>query len=93
MVANTNIQSIGLKVEKASQKVLNAVIAVFAVTLVMLGLPGLTSSALAGPGGTTVEGAVMRFDVFDVGMSVGWYTNVLDMEFNEESSALPYYGQ
>ncbi|NES25714.1 MAG: hypothetical protein F6K41_44185 [Symploca sp. SIO3E6] len=35
----------------------------------------------------------MRFDVFDVGMSVGWYTNVLDMEFNEESSALPYYGQ
>jgi len=93
MVANTNIQSIGIKVEKTYQKVINTVIAVFAVTLVMLGLPGLTSSALAGPGGTTVEGVVIRFDVFDVEESVGWYTELLDMDFNKESSALPYYGQ
>jgi len=93
MVTNTNIESTRLKVEKTYQKVLNTVIAVFAVTLVMLGLPGLTSSALAGPGGTTVEGAVIRFDVFDVEYSVDWYTDVLGMEFNEKSSALPYYGQ
>ncbi|NER22716.1 MAG: VOC family protein [Symploca sp. SIO1C2] len=93
MVTNINIQSTRLKVEKAYRKVINTVIAVFAISFVLLGSPGLTSSALAGPGGTTVEGTVIRFDVQNVKKSVEWYTEVLDMKeaFGSDSYAQVFY--
>ncbi|NEP03176.1 MAG: VOC family protein [Symploca sp. SIO2E9] len=85
------MQATGLNLEKAYRKVMKAVIALFAVTFVLLGFPGLTSPASAGPGGTSVKGWVTRFDVVDVNKSVDWYQYALEMKLSLD--ALPYYGQ
>ncbi|NEO33308.1 MAG: VOC family protein [Symploca sp. SIO3C6] len=91
MLANTNIESTGLNLEKAYRKVMKAVIVLFSVTFVLLVFPWLTSTASAGPGGTSVKGWVTRFDVVDVKKSVAWYEDVLGMKLSLD--ALPYYGQ
>lgn len=78
---------------KAYQKLMAAVIALFAVTFVLFGFSGLTSPAFAGPGGTRTEGAVIRFNVSDGVAAAQWYEEKLDMIVNEESSAFPYYVQ
>ena len=93
MVANTKIKSTGINKEKPYKKVIKTLIAVFAITFVMLSFPGLTSPASAGPGDTTVEGWVTRFDVKDVEKSVKWYTYTLDMQkaFGDEYYAQVFY--
>jgi hypothetical protein len=93
MLPNTNIQLTGLNQEKAYQKVIKAFIAVLAVTFVLLGFPGLTLTASAGPAGTTVEGWVTRFNVANAESSLNWYMDKLDMELNLSSSELPDYAQ
>ncbi len=89
MILNT-IES---KSRKAFQKLISTSIAVVVITFVLLGFPGLTSPAHAGPGGTYTTGWVTRFNVSDTFQSLDWYTNVLDMEVDRNTVALPYYAQ
>jgi len=84
---------IGSKSGKVCQKLISTFMAVVVMAFVVLGFPGLTSPAYAGPGGTQAMGWVTRFNVKDAYTSVGWYLDKLDMEFDYDSAALPYYGQ
>lgn len=86
-------QSPGLKGRTACPKWVATAIAIFAATLVGLGWPGLTPPAYAGPGGTYVEGSVIRFNVADTLPSGQWYIDNLGMQYNPGSSAFPYYVQ
>lgn len=88
-----NTQSPGLNRRTACPKWVVTIIALFATLLVGLGWPGLTDPAFAGPGGTRVEGSVTRFNVADTRSAGYWYLDNLEMEFNPESSAFPYYVQ
>lgn len=84
---------IGSKSGKVCQKLISTLMAVVVMAFVVLGLPGLTSPAYAGPGGTQAMGTVTRFNVSDLRQSLYWYTDKLDMEYNPRSSAFPYYAQ
>lgn len=87
------LSTIESKSRKAFQKLISTSIAVVVITFLLLGLPGLTSPAHAGPGGTGIEGWVTRFNVSDGAASAYWYEEKLDMLMNKESSAFPYYVQ
>ncbi|MEO1376546.1 MAG: VOC family protein [Cyanobacteria bacterium J06635_10] len=87
------LSTIESKSRKAFQKLISTSIAIVVITFVLLGFPGLTSPAHAGPGGTITEGWVTRFNVSDGAYAAQWYEEKLDMLVNNESSAYPYYVQ
>ncbi|GEM_PF-2086659 len=87
------LSTIESKSKKAFQKLISTSIAIVVIAFVLLGFPGLTSPAHAGPGGTITEGWVTRFNVSDGAQATEWYERNLGMLLNKESSAYPYYVQ
>ena len=93
MILDTDARSPELNRRKAYSKLIATIIVVFVTTLVLFGLPGLTSPASAGPGGTETLGWVTRLNVTNAEKAAAWYEDILDMEVNEASTAFPYYAQ
>ena len=83
----------GSNLRKAREKLTSTFIAIIAITFVLLGFPGLTAPANAGPGGTETLGWVTRLNVTDAFEAVEWYMDKLDMEIDPSTEALPYYAQ
>ncbi|MDJ0676321.1 MAG: VOC family protein [Calothrix sp. MO_167.B42] len=87
------LDTIGSKSGKVCQKLISTFIAVALITSVLLGFPGLTSPAYAGPGWTRTTGWVTRFNVSNLEKSLNWYLDKLHMDLDYDNLAFPYYAQ
>ncbi len=87
------LDTIGSNSKKVCQKLISTFMVVVVITFVVLGFPGLTSPAHAGPGLTRTTGWVTRFNVSNLEKSLNWYIYKLDMDLDHASLAFPYYGQ